>query len=156
MLNVAFEVAEPRLAALARGGWLMNASEGAYDSSVAGLMRVGPRGAMPGISKLVRVDVRDVIVRDGVAVLTMRWQATGAGGRLFPALDADITLRPHGAGGCLLALDGAYRPPLAGLGARLDRALLHRVADATVRAVLRDVAGALSAAEVPRRPEPPG
>src|SRR6266498_2836761 len=64
-------------------------------------------------------------------------------GGLFPVLDADLTLTPVGAG-TLMRLDGAYRPPLAGVGAGLDRVVLHRAAMATVRSLLTRVAGALA------------
>jgi hypothetical protein len=84
-------------------------------------------------------------------VLTLRWEATGFGGGLFPALDADITLSPAGSQECTLAIDGAYRPPLAALGASLDKVLLHRVAQSTVRSLLRRVAELVADAE-PARP----
>ena len=43
----------------------------------------------------------------------------------------------------MLALVGAYRPPLGGLGAGLDRAILHRAATATIRTFLGRVADAI-------------
>ena len=46
-----------------------------------------------------------------MAGLALRWEATGAGGRLFPVLDADLTLAPDGEG-TVLPLAGSYRPPL--------------------------------------------
>jgi hypothetical protein len=39
---------------------------------------------------------------------------------------------------------GAYRPPLGSLGQAVDRAILHRVADATVRTFLIRVAAQLA------------
>jgi len=39
---------------------------------------------------------------------------------------------------------GIYRPPLGALGAGLDRAVLHRVADATARSLLVRVADVLT------------
>ncbi|HVB41115.1 MAG TPA: hypothetical protein VNF47_00235 [Streptosporangiaceae bacterium] len=126
------------------GGWLTQASGDAYDSGLVGLLKVGPLGDLPGMSKLVRVYAREPVAHDGSSVLTLRWEATGAGGGLFPALDADITLTPEGEDGSLLTLDGAYRPPFAGLGAGLDRAVLHRVAKATVRSLLSRIAEVIS------------
>jgi hypothetical protein len=76
---------------------------------------------------------------------------TGPGGRLFPALDADIWLTPAGEHSIRLSLAGVYRPPLAVLGAGLDKAVFHRVADATVRSLLARVADVLA-----RSQEPPG
>jgi len=71
--------------------------------------------------------------------LTLRWESTGPGGRLFPALDADITLTLAGEHATLLLLAGSCRPTLGSLGAGLDRAILHRAA-ATIRAFLSRVA----------------
>ena len=90
--------------------------------------RVGPRGSAPGMSRLVQVHFRDLMIREGLAALTLRWETAGPGGGLFPALDADITLTPAGDPASLLKLAGAYRPPLRALGAGLDRAIMHRVA----------------------------
>ena len=58
-------------------------------------------------------------------------------------LDADLTLAPAGENAALLTLAGAYRPPLGNRGAELDRLLLDRVADATIRHFLDRVAAAL-------------
>ena len=88
-LDLSFPAASARLANLARGGSLTCASEGAYGDGLTGLVRVGPLGAAPGMSKLVEVHVREVVTRGESAVLALRWQATGPGGRLFPAL-ADV------------------------------------------------------------------
>jgi hypothetical protein len=93
----------------------------------------------------------DVVTRGEAAVLALRWEATGPGGRLFPALDADIWLTPSGEHAARLSLAGVYRPPLAVVGAGLDRAVFHRVADATVLSLLARVADVLAVF-----PEPPG
>ena len=150
-LDLSFPAAAARLANLARGGSLARASEGAYGDGLAGLVRVGPLGAAPGMSKLVEVHVRDVVTRGESAVLALRWEATGPGGRLLPALDADIWLAPAGEHSARLSLAGVYRPPLAAVGAGLDKAVFHRVADATVRSLLARVADVLA-----RSQEPPG
>jgi hypothetical protein len=47
----------------------------------------------------------------------LRWEATGAAGGLFPALDADLILTAEGQDKTLIALTGCYRPPLGRLGA---------------------------------------
>jgi hypothetical protein len=43
-----------------------------------------------------------------------------------------------------LSLAGAYRPPLAALGAGQDRAVVHEVADVTVQSLLARVADVLT------------
>lgn len=144
-LSCSFNQARARLANLIQDGWIGDASERAYEKGMTGLIRVGPLGDVPGVSKLVQVYVRDLVVRESGAVLTIRWEATGPGGGLFPALDADITLRPstEEADGAMMILDGSYRPPMAGFGAGLDKALLRPVAVATIRSLLTRLASAI-------------
>ena len=151
LLDLSFPAAEARLANLARRGSLTRVFEGAYGDGLTGLVWVGRVGTVPGVSKLVEVHFRDVVTRGESAVLALRWQATGPGGRLFPALDADMSLTPAGEHSTRLSLAGVYRPPLTALGAGLDRAVFHKVADATVRSLLARVADVLGPP-----PEPAG
>jgi hypothetical protein len=95
-LEASFNAARARLANLARGSSLVSASRHAYGEGLTVLVRVGPLGAMPGLSRLVEVRFRDLVTDTSAAVLTLRWEATGPGGGLFPVLDADITLTPGG------------------------------------------------------------
>lgn len=137
-MPVGFAAASARLANLVAGGALLAASTDSYDNAAAGLMRVGPA---PGISRLVRAEFRDLVIRDDAALLTLRWEAAGgATGSLFPALDADIRVIPGTDEETLLRLDGVYRAPLGALGAGLDNLVLHRVAAATIRAFIGRVA----------------
>jgi hypothetical protein len=141
-VDVGFEVARDRLAKL--DSWFLAASDHAYGEGIAGLARIGPRGPVPGISRLAEIRFQSLAAHDESAGLALRWEARGPGGRLFPVLDADLTLAPAGENAAVLALAGAYRPPLGGLGAELDRLLLHRVAEATIRDFLERVATALT------------
>ena len=138
-LEVAFAMAAERLAQLADNGVLVSASEGAYNREADHIARVG----VPGLSKLVRVQARELTRTDTSAGLAIRWEATGPGGRLFPVLDADIRLIPAGDSATLLTMTGSYRPPLGTLGDVLDRGILHRVAEVTIRNFLAEVAAQL-------------
>ena len=141
-LDVSFALARERLARLSESGALLGTSEDAYGP---GLGRVGTAG----VDKLVRVQVRELTQTDRSAGLALRWEATGAGGGLFPVLDADIKLAPAGKQGTWLTMTGAYRSPFGPLGEALDRAVLHRVAAATVRSFV-----ALVAAQITGQPGP--
>jgi hypothetical protein len=143
-MGVGFQEATARLSAMASTGWLRQASADAYESGRKGLARVGPRGDVALLSKLVEVRARDVVIHGDSAVLTLRWEATGYGGGLFPALDADVTLTPAADGTSLLKLDGAYRPPLAALGTALDKVILNRVATSTMRSLLAQIAESIA------------
>jgi hypothetical protein len=129
LLEVSFAVARERLVQLTEGGALISASEDAYGRGTASLMRVGAAG----LSKLVRVQLRELPWTDRSAGLAIRWEATGPDGGLFPVLDADLRLASAGDQVTLLTVAGVYRPPLGPLGEALDRVILHRVADATIR-----------------------
>jgi len=142
LLDLSFEAGRARMLNLLRDEAFAGASHAAYEAGIA-VIRVGPLGSMPGAGKLVRVSFLDPADRDGLLQVGLRWEATGIAGDLFPVLDGDFTLTPAGAAAARLALAGVYRPPLGWLGARLDEAVLHRVADATFSALLRTVADIL-------------
>ena len=144
LLDLTFTVARARLANLARGDSLLSVSQDAYNGGITGLSRIGPLGSAPGLSRLVQVRFRDLMERNDSAGLALRWEAIGPGGGLLPVLDADITLSPSGKQATLLTLTGAYRPPLGSLGAGLDRAILHRVAAATIRSFINRVAAGIT------------
>ena len=139
-LGASYPDARAGLLRLTHGGWLSDASGDAYAEGLAGLVRVGPFGDMIGTSKLVRVLLLEPVEREGSLSLSLRWEASGVMGRLFPVLDANIVLIPAGENASQLALAGAYRPPFAAVGQGLDRVLLHRAASATVHSLLRHMA----------------
>ena len=125
-LGAAYPDARSGLLRLTHGGWLSDASGDAYAEGLTGLVRVGPFGPALGASKLVRVLLLEPVEREGSLTLSLRWEAAGIMGRLFPVLDANVTLIPAGENASQLALAGAYRPPFAAAGQGLDRVLLHR------------------------------
>ena len=142
--DVGLAAARARLAQLVDGGSLIEVSRDAYQGGFTSLLRVGPFGDAPGISKQVRVRTLGPVRRDGTTTVWLRWEATGAAHGLFPVLDADLMLMAEGAGKTRIMLNGCYRPPLGRMGAGLDRALLHRVASATIHALLRGIADELA------------
>jgi hypothetical protein len=144
VLDVGFPAAQARLVNLTRRGGLSSASKAAHADELSAVIRVGPFGDAAAASKLVRVRYLDPVCRGDVMTLALRWEATGVTGALFPVLDADITLTPAGHQATRLVLAGSYRAPLGGLGAGLDKAILNRVAMATIRALLRNVADSLA------------
>jgi hypothetical protein len=150
VLDVSFAVAQARLADITGSDLLRTASEDAYGAGITGLAQVGALG----LGKVVRVHVRPLAETGGRAGLAIRWEATGPGGGLFPALDADIRLVPAADQTTLLVLAGVYRPPLGPLGIALDRAVMHRVAAATIRNLLGRLAASVTgAAGAPGAPE---
>jgi hypothetical protein len=143
VLEVGFDAARAGLVRAVGGEWLATASADAYGEWSNSLARVGPRGAGWGMSRLVEVRFRELVTKGNSAVLVVRWEAVGSSGGLFPVLDADITLTPYGSATSLLALSGAYRPPLGPLGVALDRVVLHRVAGATIQGFVNQLGEAV-------------
>jgi len=136
LLEVSFAVACERLTRLTESGALITTSEDSYSRESGALTRVGAIG----LSRLVRVQVRELPGTERSAGIALRWEAVGPGGGLFPVLDADVRLTPAGELVTLLSMAGSYRPPLGPLGQALDRAVLHRVAAATIRGFVTQVA----------------
>jgi hypothetical protein len=143
-LGVPYHAARARLANLVRGRALIQVSRAAYQAGVVGVMRVGPMGEVPGASKLVRVLFLDPVDSGATMTVAFRWEAAGSASSLFPVLDADMTLSPDSDGRAHLAFVGSYRVPLGRLGAELDKAFLHLVATATIRAFLAGLADELT------------
>jgi hypothetical protein len=147
-LPVNFAVASERLAGLPGSGWFREASQTVYRGGVEYLVRVGPAGAVPGMSRLARVRFTEPACRHRMMSIGLRWEVAGVTGGLFPALDADIRLTAvdDDEEVVQVTLTGSYRPPLGPLGAGLDQLLLHTVATATLSMLLAQVAAALTGA----------
>jgi hypothetical protein len=65
-------------------------------------------------------------------ILPMRWRPSSAW-PLFPEFEADLEVASLGPSRTQLSVNARYTPPLGRLGSVIDRALLHRVAEATVK-----------------------
>jgi hypothetical protein len=95
------------------------------------------------IAREVAIDLGTPIQLPTKTVLPLRWTATGASG-LFPSLDADLEIAPLGHDRCQLSMSARYVPPLGALGRAMDRALLFRVAEATIKNFLDQVRDGIS------------
>jgi hypothetical protein len=153
VVDSGFAAARARLVRIMDGGGLDGGSRDAYEGALTRLIRVGPFGGIPGISKLVQVRFLGPVKRDGAKTIWLRWEATGPVSGLFPALDADLSLTAEGQDKTRITLAGSYRPPFGHLGAGLDRVIMRRVASATFSSLLRSVANVL--AEPGQIPTPP-
>jgi hypothetical protein len=91
------------------------------------------------LSKEVIVAVAEPRRRADDLVVPIRVTAAGPSS-LFPRLEADVELAPLGPDLCQLTLRGSYKPPLGAVGALIDRALLHRVAEAAVKDLVEQIA----------------
>jgi hypothetical protein len=110
-LDVGYTAARALLVNPVTGGTLADASQAAYQEGLVSLIRVGPLGGLPGAAKLDRIRFLDPADRQDGLRVTLRWEAIGVTGGLFPVLDGDFTLTPAGEDAVRLALAGVYRPP---------------------------------------------
>ena len=99
------------------------------------------------VAKTVRLEVGEPVGKQETMLLPIVWEATGTLG-LFPRMEAEVVLAALGPVLTQLSLRGSYRPPLGPIGRVLDRALLHRVAEASVKGFVDRVARAIEDASV--------
>jgi hypothetical protein len=94
------------------------------------------------IARQVAIAFGDPVRMPTKTMIPLHWSATGATG-LFPALDADLEIAALGPARTQLAMSARYVPPLGALGRAIDRAVLFRVAEATLKDFLDRVGEAL-------------
>lgn len=132
------EVSARILARLTTKDWDAAASESVREGDQV-LMRAG----VAGVTKAVNVQALEPIVEAGEVIIPIRWVATGRTGDFFPALDANLELRPTNGDGTQLRLVGTYRPPFGRAGQMVDHILMRHVAEATLRGFVRRIAADL-------------
>lgn len=96
------------------------------------------------LTRRVVVDLGEPMLFPPRMVIPLRWRPATAGG-LLPALDADLEVAPLAPENTQLSMSARYVPPLGALGSAVDRALLHRIAEGTVKDFLDRVGAALTA-----------
>lgn len=78
----------------------------------------------------------------GATLVPIRWQAASTSW-MFPALDGQLEIAALGAAKTQLGVSATYDPPLGMVGKIADRALLHRVAEVTIKDFLERVGARL-------------
>lgn len=126
--------------ALARDprAWLPGLAEGANHRGDLLLAEVG-FGEHIRIKRTVAVELGQGVRSGAKTVFPLRWTASGAAG-LFPSLDADLEVALLRPGRTQLAMSARYVPPFGVVGKAIDRAVLSRVAEATLKDFLDGVA----------------
>jgi hypothetical protein len=94
------------------------------------------------VARQVAIEFGSPVRMAAKTVLPLRWSATGVSG-LFPSLEADLEVAPLGPHRTQLAMSARYVPPLGSLGRVIDRAIMFRVAEATLKDFLDRVGDAL-------------
>jgi hypothetical protein len=152
-LPVESERVEAALVAATADDWLPGIARDANHRGDVLLAEVG-FGDDVRIVRQVAIELGETVRMPTKTVVPMRWQATGAAG-LFPSLDADLEIAPLGSNRTQLAMSARYVPPLGAVGRAIDRTILFRVAEATLKDFL-DRVGEAVLLEVGARGSPDG
>ena len=110
---------------------LVDATEGMIRFRGREITHAGRRALEP-VRREVQISVGETMRFPSKTVLPISWRPA-SGNRLLPALEADLEIAPLGPRRTQLAISARYDPPLGAIGQAIDRALLHRVAEATVK-----------------------
>lgn len=87
----------------------------------------------PGmVAKEVTLELGEPLRAADHTSLPLSWWATGTP-TLFPTMEAELTIAAIGPDLTQVTFQGSYKPPLGAVGRVLDRALLHRFAEASVK-----------------------
>jgi hypothetical protein len=125
-----------------RGGpqqWLPGfAMEGQQVTAGLAYERAGRR-----VSRRIAVELGAVqLFAYGVSV-RIKWRAARHS-RFYPELEGHLRLERRQPAGCRLRLDARYVPPGGRVGASVDKAVLHRIAESSVEDFTDRIAQALS------------
>ncbi len=112
--------------------WIPGIAKDAEDRGEDLLAEVGFGQNGSRVSRQVILELRDPMRFPSRTILPVSWRAAEHEA-LFPKLDADIEVASLGAVRTQLSASARYRPPLGLVGRAIDRTLLHRVAEATVK-----------------------
>src|ERR1700760_4977583 len=114
LLDVAFDVAQPRLVSLASSRAFVEASRAAYLEGLTSLIRAGPDGRGPGgaepTARLARVRFLPPVERADTTTVGVRWEASGVRVGLSRARAPDIPRPAASEHTTTLTLSGVYRP----------------------------------------------
>ena len=128
----------------APSSWLHNLAESADERGQRLLIEVGFPVDNYRIVKRVSMMMGEPVRSANRTWVPISWRATGPSG-LFPILDGDLEIASLGATCTQLAFSARYRPPLGLVGRTVDRTLLSRVAEATIKDFVDRIAERLEA-----------
>lgn len=103
---------------------------------------VGVHVAGVPVRKRVTVELGEPVKTSTWTVIPLTWKATFPK-QLFPVMTGKIELAPVDKEVTRLTVSGMYQPPLGKLGEQLDEALMHTVAEATVKELAESIASRL-------------
>ena len=132
-----FEKVEGRVCRLLSDltGW----ADAAYRDGEELHARVGVGGKRGVVAKTVTLNVGRPVRMPHQTTFPLSWKATGAPS-LFPQMNADLTVARVGSALAHLGFSGSYEPPGGPVGQAIDQALLHRIAESSVKGFVDRIA----------------
>jgi hypothetical protein len=127
----------------APAGWLSTVAGQAQRRGDRLLSEVGVGPLGPRLGRRVSIQLGQPVRFPSMVSLPLTWEPLGLDG-LLPRLEADLELGSLGGDRTQLAISARYRPPLGVVGQTVDRILLHRVAEATVKDFLDRIGAAIT------------
>ena len=124
-------------------GWLSAMAGAAQERGDGLLIEVGVGPMEGGLRRRVSLRLGEPVRFPSMISVPLTWEPVGLEG-LLPRLDANIELGPLGEDRTQLAISARYQPPLGVVGQAVDRVLLHRVAEATLKDFLDRVGQAIT------------
>ena len=112
--------------------WMPNL---AYKANGHGMQLLSELGFKVGdrrISRRIDIHLGEPLMGTGLTLVPLRWRAS-AKAALFPVLDGHIEIAAIGASVTQVGLSASYEPPLGLVGKLADRAVMHRIAEVTVK-----------------------
>ena len=109
---------------------------------------VGPQIVGMPVRKRVVLELGKPVTTSTWTVIPITWKATFPR-KLFPTMTGKIELAPVDKNETRLTVSGMYEPPLGRLGQQLDEALMHNVAEGTVKELAESIASHLERAVKP-------
>ncbi len=106
---------------------------------------VGVHVAGVPVRKRVTIELGDPVKTSTWAVIPISWKPTFAR-KLLPVMNGKVDLSPVSTDETRLTVSGMYQPPLGKLGEQLDEALMHNVAEGTVKELAELIARRLEKA----------
>jgi hypothetical protein len=145
-----FEKAEGAVSRLLRDltGW----ADAAYRHGEELRAQVRLGGKSPLMAKTVTLHVGRPVRSSNQTTIPLAWEATGAPG-LFPRMNADLTVSRLGPDMAQIGFSGSYEAPGGPVGHAIDEALLHRIAEASVKNFVDQIAEAAGRAADPNSEE---
>jgi len=121
-----------------------------YDEARTRMLSVGPAWdrrmmltltGLP-IGKDVAVNIGRPLEGNGIVAVPVRWKATWPSAA-YPSFDGELELTRLSDGSAELWLLGRYEPPFGAVGRMLDQAVLHTVAEDSLRTLVGVMASRL-------------